>query len=115
LAQAAITTWGAAAGFGRGAPEFAVAVLIFGGALFAVLAYQLTKPFAVRIAPECRTMHDMTLTLVRRNFGRIDGRQRRWTRGEVWPVLLALLAGQLGVQPEAINAESRFIEDLGAD
>jgi acyl carrier protein len=112
--QAAMTLWGAAVGFGQGAPIFALYVLIFGGGLFALMAYQLTRPFAVRVAPNCRTVGDLTLTLARSEYGRTEPRHRRWDREVVWDTLTSILVGQLGVKPEDVTPSARIVDDLGA-
>lgn len=91
-------------------------------ALCAVIAVWLTslaasaaRPLAVRLPAECQSVADLTRAIASANYGRIAAAQGCWNRAEVWDVLRKLIGEQLGVEPEELKAESRFVDDLGID
>ena len=43
------------------------------------------------------------------------GRQKQWTREDVWATLVALVADQLGVREDEVSYDAHWGEDLRAD
>lgn len=47
--------------------------------------------------------------------GRLRARGDARTEDEVWSHLKAIIVEQLGVKPEEVTREAKFVEDLGMD
>jgi acyl carrier protein len=105
----------------------AIFILLFGrqgvggavnGALVTLFAcsfvfYQGTKPLAVAFQSKFATVGGLTKCIVQMNYGTIfDGCQRA-SEDDIWRVLREIIVEQLGVPPEHVTKEARFVEDLG--
>ena len=112
LAVVAIVAWGRWAGFSPDAAGLVLMLLPLGGIMLGILVYQLTRPFAIRLpAADVRGLIPM---IVASNFGtfRINN-PRGWNSREVWEALVAIIAAQVGVAPDAIAESTSFVNDLG--
>jgi acyl carrier protein len=99
---------GSAEGFvGAGAALVAFAVL------YGFAAYKITTPLATLLPDGCVCMRDLVEQLVVSNYGKLRKDTGGWGRPEeIWESLLATLVDVLGIPPESISEESRFLEDL---
>jgi hypothetical protein len=97
--------------------------ILLGSVLMAGLAacmlgyvfYQVTRPFAVEVRPECASVGQLVKQIVARNFGAISDQCVRANAEELWESLRTLIAEQLGVRRSDVTKESHFVRDLGAD
>lgn len=81
--------------------------------VFCYVSSILTGPFARNIPSECKTLGGFTKTLLAKNTKEIG--LSRFLKSDVWDILCFLTSYQLGIEPETIKPESRFVEDLGCD
>ncbi len=51
--------------------------------------------------------------LTAHNFIEIQKSLKEWHEKDVWGILKVLVAEQLGVKPEEVTLEARFVDDLG--
>ena len=79
------------------------------------ILYQGTKPLAVMFQTEFTTVGGLTKCILQKNYGAISDSCNRANAEEAWNTLRALIAEQLGVRPEDVTKEARFVEDLGVD
>jgi acyl carrier protein len=109
-----IVAWGRLTGFAPDALIVFLFGLLVGALLLAVAVYQVTRPFATVLpAHDIRGLIPMILS---RNLGtfRINN-PRGWTSIDVWDVLIAIIAEQVGVAPDQLNESTSFVNDLGLD
>ena len=81
--------------------------------LIIYLLYLGTKPCAVAFRPEFGTVGGLTKCILRKNYGAISDDCQRANVEEVWNTLRTLVGEQLGVSPNQVTKEARFVEDLG--
>jgi acyl carrier protein len=79
------------------------------------VAYRVTRPLAVHLPAQCRTVGQATQTVLAMNFGRIAADRQSWSEEELWRSLCDTVVDQLGVDPDSVTREARFIEDLRVD
>ena len=90
------------------------AMLVPLGTLF--LLIYLARPFRRHLPGTCGAVRGLIGDIVPRNLGTLTVRiGRRPTDDETFDVLRQLIADLLGVKPEAVTLEARFVEDLGLD
>jgi hypothetical protein len=94
-----------------------VAVFVgFLGGMFPawIAAVLLARPFATAVpAPDVRGLIPMIL---RENAGTFrTSNPRGWAPKDVWDVLIAIIAEQMGVAPETLEESTSFVNDLGMD
>ena len=87
---------------------FLMAAIIF-------ILYQGTKPLAVMFRREFATVGGLTKCILQENFGAISDDCQRANAKEAWNALRAIIVEQLGVRPDDVTKEARFVEDLGVD
>jgi acyl carrier protein len=96
----------AGAWWNRGAWAGIAAALVAG-----YLLYLVTMP--ARIALERnQSLREVTYALLARQRRERMG-VRKFSEAEVWQIIRGILSEQLGIPPEQIQKESRFMEDLG--
>ena len=83
------------------------------GALMLPLAAVLTRPLAVHLSGDCRTVGDLSRAVLDMNAGELARSVGGAGREEIWRSLVRLISEQLGVLPDEITPASRFVEDLG--
>ena len=90
-------------------------VVAFSSAVLAWLVSMTARPFAAELPAGCETMAGLTRTAVLndRRSGAADAGDV-WSRSSVDEELRRIIVEQLGVKPEQVRPEARFIEDLGA-
>jgi len=76
--------------------------------------YQVTKPLAVEVRPECASVGQLVKEIVARNFGAISDQCLRANAEELWESLRTLIGEQLGVRRCDVTKQSHFVKDLGA-
>jgi acyl carrier protein len=79
------------------------------------ILYQETKPLAVAIRREFATVGGLTKRILQENFGAISDDCQRANAEEAWSTLRTIIVEQLGVRPDDVTREARFVEDLGMD
>jgi len=96
---------------------FRAAALITIGvwAAMAFAAYRLSTPWAVEFDSSNDTLGGLTTSVIARNYAAACANQYQGTLAEIWATLVALVSEQLGVGPERVTMEARFVEDFGAD
>lgn len=88
------------------------AVLVPIGTLFLLL--MLAHPFRRHLPRTCRTVRGLIGDVVPRNIGTLAVQiGRRPTDDETFDALRRIIVEILGVKPEAVTLEARFVEDLG--
>ena len=83
--------------------------------LFAIVASFLTAPFATCVPEDSRTVRGLVGATIRLNPAAIGALDGRYHQSEVWRSLCELVSEQLGVDPERLTEQTRFVEDLGMD
>jgi hypothetical protein len=58
---------------------------------------------------------DLVELTIEVNYAAACANQYQGTLAEIWATLVALVSEQLGVGPERVTMEARFVEDFGAD
>ena len=89
------------------------ALLAAGIALWA-LTYRLTRSLAVHF-PDLHTLGDLTRSIFENNTAILAATRRMWSAPQIWEVLQSLMVKQLGIDPQQITPEARFVDDLGMD
>lgn len=95
-------------------PAGIVGILALTVAAVGLLAL-LTHPFATEPGPQFATVGDLTQTLLQRNYRALHTRHIGWGRERVWETLKVIIVEQLGVSPEDVRPDARFVDDLRAD
>jgi acyl carrier protein len=101
--------------FASGAAFVIGVVVALSSAVLAWLVSVTARPFAAELPAGCETMAELTRTAVlndRRSAAADAGDV--WSRSSVDEELRKIIVEQLGVKPEQVRPEARFIEDLGA-
>jgi hypothetical protein len=79
-----------------------------------VFAAATTESFAIHPAPSFATYRGLSNMVVAHNYARLNERFDAWNRADVWRALQIIIVEQLGVKPELVTREARFVDDLGA-
>ena len=82
--------------------------------LLNVLAFALTSPFAIELPAPCRSVRGLVETAVASGCMAAEPNDRRWSRHTVWVALRLVIADVLGVDPEEVTENARFVADFGA-
>ena len=82
--------------------------------LLNVLAFALTSPFAIELPAPCRSVRGLVETAVASGCMAAEPNDRRWSRATVWVALRLVIADVLGVDPEEVTENARFVADFGA-
>lgn len=93
----------------------AIPAIVLSVILFLIAGVRLTRPFANRIPGDCVTVRDLVEAIRRLNFNRLAADSRTWHEREVWDTLRSVIVDELGVTPDEVRPEARFIQDLRAD
>lgn len=72
-----------------------------------------TKPLAVAFRREFATVGGLTKCILKKNCGAISDDCQHVNAEEVWNTLRTVIVEQLGVRPDDVTKEARFVEDLG--
>lgn len=83
--------------------------------LMSWLAARSTRPWARELPRGCATIGELSSCLLTLNLGAICRARDETDRDAVWSVLQSVIVEQLGVKPELVTRQARFVEDLGAD
>ena len=75
--------------------------------------FQATKPLAVMFHRKFATVGGLTKCILQKNFGAISDSCQRANAEEVWDTLRCVIVEQLGVRPDDVTKEARFVEDFG--
>jgi acyl carrier protein len=95
-----------------------------GEALLAVLAVSaiagvvfagITVPFATRPDVSFTSFRGLTNTVLANNYAALGIRFNGSNTSDIWNALCVIIVHQLGVKPELVSPEARFVEDLGMD
>ncbi len=102
----------------RGSSAFgdaiAAAVLVPIGTLFLLMV--LARPFARHLPRTCDTVRGLIGDVVPRNLGTLAAQMGRLpSEDEVLDALRHVFVDILGVKPETVTLEARFVEDLGLE
>ena len=76
---------------------------------------RFSRPLATVLPRGCETLGGLSSRLLHLNLGTISRELDATDREIVWSVLRGLVVEALGVKPEQVTREARFVEDLGAD
>lgn len=104
--------WWTYRGSGDVGSAFVAGVLVPFGNLIALSI--IAGPFARHLPASCGTVRGLIDDVVSRNLGALTiqlGRQP--TEDEVFVALRKLISEVLGVEPEKVTPDARFVEDLG--
>jgi hypothetical protein len=82
--------------------------------LLNVLAFALTSPFAIELPAHCRSVRGLVETAVASGCMAAEPNDRRWSRATVWVALRLVIVDVLGVHPEEVTDNARFVADFGA-
>jgi acyl carrier protein len=93
----------------------AVSVFIGCVVFIALAEYRITIPLARCIPERCRSVRGLVQTIVLMNHKKVLVARIGANQPEVWNILRALIACQLGVRLEDVTPEARFVADLGVD
>lgn len=98
-----------------GQRAFYITLCVTAAVCAAAAALVLVSQPLARTAPvRSRTVEDLVRLKVADDVRESDHRSRHWTRSAVLHELQGIIADVLGLEREAVQPESRFIEDLGA-
>jgi acyl carrier protein len=94
---------------------FSMAVLYsLGSAALVWATHRAVATFAVQLPAECATVGGTVRAVLRVNDVSRTPTGRKWDPNEVWETLRGVVVEQFGVPPEAVTAETHFVNDLGA-
>ena len=79
------------------------------------LAYRFTESMAVELDARSQSMWGLTESVLAINFENLATANQGATDQDIWIAIKQIISEQLGVEPEKVKPESRFVEDLGAD
>ena len=92
-----------------------LAIALFTTIVAMHLLFQATKPLAVMFRSEFATVGGLTKCILQKNHGAISDDCQLANAEEVWNTLRAIVVEQLGVRPDDVTKDARFVEDLGMD
>lgn len=105
--------------FWLGWPRFGFRVSTFiaiaAGAATAFAGCKISVPLAIEFDATSRTLGGLTTAVMTRNYAGLCANQHQGTPAEIWATLVALVSEQLGVDPDCVTPEARFVDDFGAD
>ena len=78
-----------------------------------VLVFHVTEPLARSFEPTNMSLGDFVKHLVQKNFHEIAATVKNWHESDVWNVIKGIIVDQLGVDPEEVKPDARFVGDLG--
>lgn len=106
-------------------PEFAMrpfyhltemlTILLVASAPTAILVLVLTRPFALAIPRECRSVRSILELIYPRNAGRLTLNQPGYINDDTWRSIVAIVAEVRGIPAVDIKPSSRLFEDLRVD
>jgi hypothetical protein len=88
-----------------------LAVSAIVGSLFAVV----TTPFATRPDATFTSLRGLTNSVLANNYAALSKRFGASNASDIWNALCVIVVNQLGVKPELVSREARFVEDLGME
>ncbi len=111
---AEVVAWGRLGGF-AGEALFALLISsVMGLVLLGYAAEWLTRPFATGLP--AYDFRGLIMLVLKVNLGTFRmNNPHGWTGADVWQVLVAIIAEQMGYPPERITESTSFVYDLGAD
>jgi acyl carrier protein len=81
--------------------------------MFWLIGRWLTSPLAACWPRGLGTVGDLSRAILQMHYGRVVKREHPFSREDVWCILQEIVAGVLGVDPQRVTPEARFVEDLG--
>ena len=103
--------------FSIGALWFAVLCTILGLltiVFWLILLRWLARPLAVCWPSGMDTLGDLARWVAREHYGELIACEKRFNSEEVWCILQKIVADVVGIDPNKVTKQSRFVEDLGA-
>ena len=91
-------------------PVLAAAVL--SSIIYLIIAFVATMPLAVHFPGKCQTVREGIQRIVDENYGSLAKEFRCADPDQTWAILKRILVESLGVSPEKVTPEARFVEDL---
>ncbi len=71
--------------------------------------------FSTELPKHLQTVGGLAKAVLAKNFAKLSAEVADCDRNEVWESVRILIADQLGVDPEMVTKEARFVADLGMD
>ncbi len=100
----------------RHGPDSSVLLLPVGILIFVfVLSVKLSRPLAIAFPHGAVTVSDLAKDVLARNYAQLAAAVGGWNETEVWESLTRVIVNQIGVAPEKIRPEAKFVKDLGVD
>lgn len=89
---------------------------------FGFAAARLTRPLAIHFPSDCIHLRDLAEIVLQRNLPRIrkdigtwQAHDGVWNEAEAKSIVRRLICEELGVKPEQLGPDVRFVADLGMD
>jgi acyl carrier protein len=90
-----------------------IALAILAAFPLGMLAAWITRPWAVHMPEEVKTMRDIVLRSI--PFDTTADVRGQWTQAEVAERVRLIIGEELGIHPEKLPDDARFVDDLGMD
>jgi hypothetical protein len=79
------------------------------------LAAVITRPFETRFRDGFATYRGLSHVVMAHNYATLSKQFHSWQATDVWEAMKVIIVEQLGVRPECVTRDARFIDDLGLD
>jgi acyl carrier protein len=77
--------------------------------------YKITKSKKTEFPGDISTLRDLTEHIAARNFAALCEPEGALDPDQAWSTMVQIISRQLGVQPEQVTRQARWVQDLGAD
>jgi acyl carrier protein len=96
--------------WGHNAAVAAFMVTVFGTGLLAEI---ITSPFRTQFRPAFSTYRGLSHVVLAYNYATLSQQFNSWNPTDVWEAIKVIIVEQLGVRPEIVTRNARFVDDLG--